>query len=199
MSTTTSYNDTGTASSVDRDGKNSWNNPTNAQGSDGNRAICDVYKSTYGDWLRCVNFGFTDSDIPANAIIEGITVAVECQAETAGYISDSAVYLRTTSGQVGDDGSIATTWPTSDDTLEHGAVDDDWSLLGLMAGCAPQTSSPVPTPYPPEYLPTVIALTANAIVQVENDSATATSIASFPPELPTETPELSDLEVLDIG
>jgi len=63
------------------------------------------------------------------------------------------------------------------------------SLLGLVAGCTPQTSSPVPTPYPPEYLPTVVALTANAIVQAESDSATATSIASKPTELPTETPE----------
>jgi hypothetical protein len=63
------------------------------------------------------------------------------------------------------------------------------SLLGLIAGCAPQTSSPVPTPYPPEYLPTVVALTAEAIVQSANDSATTTALASIPPELPTETPE----------
>ena len=63
------------------------------------------------------------------------------------------------------------------------------SLLGFVAGCTPQTSSPVPTPYPPEYLPTVVALTANAIVQAESDSSTATFIASIPTELPTETPE----------
>jgi len=63
------------------------------------------------------------------------------------------------------------------------------SLLGLIAGCAPQTSSPVPTPYPPEYLPTVVALTAEAIVQSSNDSATSTALASFPTEMPTETPE----------
>jgi len=63
------------------------------------------------------------------------------------------------------------------------------SLLGLVAGCTPQTSNPVPTPYPPEYLPTVVALTANAIVQAKSDSATSTFIASIPTELPTETPE----------
>lgn len=63
------------------------------------------------------------------------------------------------------------------------------SLLGLVAGCAPQTSSLVPTPYPPEYLPTVIALTANAIAQAESDSATAAYIASIPTGLPTETLE----------
>ena len=62
------------------------------------------------------------------------------------------------------------------------------SLLGLIAGCAPQTSSPVPTPYPPEYLPTVVALTAEAIAQSVNDSATGTALASIPTESPTETP-----------
>jgi hypothetical protein len=39
------------------------------------------------------------------------------------------------------------------------------SLVGLLAGCASlasPTQSPVPTPYPLEYLPTVIALTAEA-------------------------------------
>jgi hypothetical protein len=35
-------------------------------------------------------------------------------------------------------------------------------LLGLFAGCAPQAVSPIPTAYPPDYLPTVIALTANS-------------------------------------
>ena len=37
------------------------------------------------------------------------------------------------------------------------------SLLGLLAGCSSATPSVVPTPYPPEYLPTVIALTAHAM------------------------------------
>jgi hypothetical protein len=63
------------------------------------------------------------------------------------------------------------------------------SILGLVAGCAPQTSSPVPTPYPPEYLPTVIALTAEAIAQSASDSGTATHIASIPTGAASETPE----------
>lgn len=59
------------------------------------------------------------------------------------------------------------------------------SLLGLIAGCAPSTESSVPTPYPPEYLPTIIALTARSL----GDSATATYIASNPTDIPTFTPE----------
>ena len=58
------------------------------------------------------------------------------------------------------------------------------SLLGLIAGCAPATQSPVPTPYPPEYLPTVIALTADAA----NAAATQAAITVLPTEFPSRTP-----------
>jgi len=58
------------------------------------------------------------------------------------------------------------------------------SLLGLLAACAPATSSPIPTPYPPEYLPTVIALTAESA----SISGTGTSIALTPTSEPTNTP-----------
>lgn len=58
------------------------------------------------------------------------------------------------------------------------------SLLGLLAGCASPASA-IPTPYPPEYLPTVVALTA----QAASDSATATFAASIPTESPTDIPE----------
>lgn len=59
------------------------------------------------------------------------------------------------------------------------------SLLGLVAGCAAPTPSLIPTPYPPEYLPTVIALTA----QAEFASASETAVALTPVEFPTETPK----------
>ncbi len=50
------------------------------------------------------------------------------------------------------------------------------SLLGLLAGCAAPTQSPIATPYPPEYLPTVIMLTADAA----NVAGTETSVALTP-------------------
>ncbi len=52
------------------------------------------------------------------------------------------------------------------------------SLSGLLAGCASTTTS-APTPYPPDYLPTVVALTGQA--------AFATSFALTPTIPPTET------------
>jgi len=64
------------------------------------------------------------------------------------------------------------------------------SLLGLIAGCSPlasQASSPVPTPYPPEYLPTVIALTANAA----SVFGTETALAVTPTSGPTQTLEVT--------
>lgn len=63
------------------------------------------------------------------------------------------------------------------------------SLLGLLAGCASPATNSIPTPYPPEYLPTVVAMTAEAIARSVSDLATTTALASIPTDLPTETPE----------
>jgi hypothetical protein len=59
------------------------------------------------------------------------------------------------------------------------------SIPGFLASCAAPTQIPIPTPLPPEYLPTVIALTAESA----SLSSTQTFIASVPTNLPTDTPE----------
>ncbi len=58
------------------------------------------------------------------------------------------------------------------------------SLLAFLAGCAAPATSSVPTPYPPDYLPTVIALTAEA----DSLSASQTALALTPVITPSETP-----------
>jgi hypothetical protein len=58
------------------------------------------------------------------------------------------------------------------------------SLLGLLAACAAPTANPIPTAYPPEYLPTVIALTAEAA----NALGTEVALALTPTVLPSNTP-----------
>lgn len=58
------------------------------------------------------------------------------------------------------------------------------SFLGLLAACAAPTPSPIPTAYPPEYLPTVIALTAEAA----NIMGTEVARALTPPVFPSDTP-----------
>src|SRR6185295_14299680 len=59
------------------------------------------------------------------------------------------------------------------------------SLLGLLAGCAAPTESPIPTAYPPDYLPTVIALTAESA----NHLGTEVALVLTPTVPPTDTPE----------
>lgn len=58
------------------------------------------------------------------------------------------------------------------------------SILVLLTGCAAPTASPVPTAYPPEYLPTVIAMTAESA----NYLGTQVALALTPTVLPTNTP-----------
>lgn len=61
-------------------------------------------------------------------------------------------------------------------------------ILGLLAACSPLASpaaDSIPTPFPPDYLPTVIALTAD----FANLSATETVIALTPSLPSTDTPE----------
>lgn len=53
------------------------------------------------------------------------------------------------------------------------------SLLGLVSACVPSTADPGPTPFPPEYFPTVVVLTGQA--------AMATNLAGNPSLTPTET------------
>ena len=55
------------------------------------------------------------------------------------------------------------------------------SLLGLLSACSQSTES-MPTPLPPDYLPTVVAMTGQA--------AFATAAALTPTPAPTETPAL---------
>ena len=53
------------------------------------------------------------------------------------------------------------------------------SLLGLLSGCVLPGVDPIPTPFPPEYFPTVVVETAQA--------AMATNLAGTPSVIPTET------------
>ena len=59
------------------------------------------------------------------------------------------------------------------------------ALLGFLVGCAAPASNTPATPYPAEYLPTVIALTADSA----NISGTGTAIALTPQPSATNTPE----------
>lgn len=117
----------GTCANVDRDGKEAWSNPDNAKTSNDSRATCTIIGVTYNDWLRCTNFGFTTDDVPSGATIDGFEVKIERKASSANKIKDSALYLRDSIEQVGDNKATDTLWTTSDVEEIHGASDDDWN------------------------------------------------------------------------
>lgn len=58
------------------------------------------------------------------------------------------------------------------------------SLLVLLAGCSPPATNSIPTPLPPEFLPTIIAQTAESA----NFAATGAAIASITATSPVNTP-----------
>lgn len=121
MSTSTSWKIAGTGASVDRDTKPDWVNYSNIT-AESNYSYCYT-SNNYSDWLRASNFGFTTTDVPSGATIEGI----EVQVSTAnGYSTnvDSAIYLRKTSGQVGDNKASATNWGG---VRTYGATNDTWN------------------------------------------------------------------------
>src|ERR1043165_1206051 len=59
------------------------------------------------------------------------------------------------------------------------------SFLGLLVGCAAPVARPVPTAYPSDYLPTVIALTAGAA----NTMGTQVALALTPTVTETQIPQ----------
>ena len=61
------------------------------------------------------------------------------------------------------------------------------SFLGLLAGCAAPPASPIPTAYPPDYLPTVIALTADAANHLGTEVAFALTPTLSPTDIPAPT------------
>src|ERR1043165_4703536 len=61
------------------------------------------------------------------------------------------------------------------------------SFLGLLVGCAAPVARPVPTAYPSDYLPTVIALTAGAANTIGTDVALALTPTVTATEIPHPT------------
>jgi len=107
-----------------------WALPDRAKVSDNSRTYhSNLGKEAYGYWLRCTNFGFSTDDLPTDATIDGIEVQIEksVSALDANTITDSAIYLRKTAGQTGDNKASAAYWPTTEAYATHGGAADDWN------------------------------------------------------------------------
>jgi len=124
--TETGPNSVGSCSNVDRDGKGSWDNPTNAETQDGNFAYEDIAKDTYTDWLRCVNFGFAIDEVEQ---IDGIEVEIDWYAESTDVDEDS-IRLVLDGVVKGDEKSTGANVGTINDdnyNSSFGGVADDWN------------------------------------------------------------------------
>jgi len=129
----TAYKTPGTCASVDRGDKAGWLDLDNAKVSNNAYAYTPGDKNDYFDWLRVTNFGFTTSDIPSGATIDGIEIKIEHYGTAADVIKDSALYLRKTSGQVGDNKASASAWATSDEEITYGGAADKWGYAWLAS------------------------------------------------------------------
>ncbi|MFA6416366.1 MAG: immunoglobulin-like domain-containing protein [Candidatus Paceibacterota bacterium] len=104
-------------------GKVAWTN------RDDNKTSNDKYATTQGMnsgsvtvYLKATNFGFS---IPAEAIIDGIVVAVERKASDKSFFDNAIRIVK--EGKVGsEDKSSKDTWLTTDSTVTYGGPSDLW-------------------------------------------------------------------------
>jgi len=110
-------------STEDRDGKVAWTDPTNIQAEAG-YTYSGILASTYSDWLRASDFGFT---IPSTATIDGIKVEIYRAGSYTNKLKDSSLRLVDASGtNVGDDKASASYWLTAPTTVAYGSDGDTW-------------------------------------------------------------------------
>jgi len=103
----------------------SWNNPGNAQVSDGSYAsgtqALGILSSAYADYLVIQDFGFS---IPSTATICEIRVEVERSATGLGIggskVTDQSIRLVQNGSLYGGDLASAATWPSSDAVVTYG-------------------------------------------------------------------------------
>lgn len=104
---------------------NDWVNPTNITADDTNNSYYNI--GTISDWLQATNFDF--SSIPADATLDGIMVRIKRyrQFGSSPYCHDDNVYLRKTSGQVGDSKPNPDIWEATWTYVEYGGPTDTWN------------------------------------------------------------------------
>jgi hypothetical protein len=116
----TDYKFAGTAANVA--GANAdWANPDYAKADDTSYANVALEKNTVSDLLRLTNFGFTSSDIPSGATINGIEFIISRYCSAANYANDSALYLYD-DGRVGNNLASATKWPSTIGDATYGGA-----------------------------------------------------------------------------
>lgn len=102
-----------------------WSNPGRAMASDNSYATASVNDNQISHYLQCTGYGFA---IPANAVINGITVNVERNSSTttATVPTDYQVRLVKAGVMGATDRATATNYTTADVVEAHGGATDLW-------------------------------------------------------------------------
>lgn len=132
----TAAKNAGTVANDASAGNTAWSNPTNAQGSsDATAATSSVTGTNTTQRLKATNFGFTSSDLPAGAVIDGIQVDVRHTAGTANRVSDSELFVvkggatQTAASNL----ASATKWANSIATFTYGGPSELFGLSWAQA------------------------------------------------------------------
>lgn len=119
-------NNPGTAASDASVGTLSWSNFNNIMTSNDSRATVTVTSNNITHYLKATNFGF---NVPAGAIIQGITVGIERgrSGGSSGNIRDNEVKLVKSDGSIGSTNKASTTnWVTGESYFSYGGPADLW-------------------------------------------------------------------------
>lgn len=135
---TTAWKSAGTVSSQTRTGGSvSWTNPSNATASDNTYATASLAGNA-SHWLWCTNFGFTSSDVPSGATINGMEMRWERKSSygLAGEDTTETTYFKPIVGGA-EAGTQKTNLldhiPTSDTQETKGTSSDLWGRTYTQA------------------------------------------------------------------
>lgn len=108
-------------------GNQSWVNPGNVYASDGQQASASSLSNTPNGtyYIKATGFGFT---IPTGATIDGVTAAIEKASSRNNRVFDLSVKLVVGGVIGGTEKASASSWATSDTTVQYGGVADLWGL-----------------------------------------------------------------------
>ena len=143
----TAYKFAGTAG-VASSGGTTWTSPNNAKADNGAYAYCDMDGYTPWDgnglsyYLALTNFGFSASDIPVGATINGIEVVRLIYGENSSYVKDYSYSLVNAGSPIGSSMASGTGWPTSAGTRTNGGATNmlgtsltQANIVGSTFGC----------------------------------------------------------------
>jgi hypothetical protein len=126
----TAYKYPGTAANVANGGYMTWANVDNIKTDDSESALVltnATADKNPSDYLTATNFGFTSTDIPSGATINGIEFVINRKGSEANSQYDYQLYMLKAGTQHGDNLASATKWPTSLTDATYGGAT---SLLG---------------------------------------------------------------------